>query len=449
MPQVELKVTPQQAEIINDPARIKILAIGRRWGKTTLLLLALVKICLEKKGCKCLFVCQNYSNALAFQRAMWNTGALREVVAHNYAAYPPRFLFINGSILEFKSYDKPDSLWGAGYAGIGLDEACAAGKAVYEQTLLPMVSDTGGTIYLASNFQKGRDWFFDLAQTGKTEKAHKDGIKTWEYKTADGIRFQSERGKAELERLKRILPHNIFRCQFENEPIVGMNSVFRWRSEVNEKGERPAGPEPGKKYCQGLDVGRVQDPSFSVVIECPPPMARPNQLPAQQPGRIVYAERFPLGLAYRAQARRAIELAHFWNNAVTVGDDTGARGGAAPAKEPFWHLFEDEFRIAQPFVYLRAFHFNQYTKFTLVNFLAVEIEEGRVFCAPPDNCQMFSELVNQIKIFTFKVTNNFVKYGAPDGEHDDGVCALGLAVNGKSSGYANAAAPVGMTGFTR
>jgi hypothetical protein len=49
---------------------------------------------------------------------------------------------------------------------------------------------------------------------------------------------------------------------------------------------------------------------------------------------------------------------------------------------------------------------------------------------------MFEVLVNQIKIFTLKVTDNFVKYGAPPGEHDDGVCALGMAVHGKLKGWA-------------
>jgi hypothetical protein len=434
MPLLKLRVTPQQAKIINHPARTKYMAIGRRWGKTACLLVYAIKVCCENPGCICLYVCQNYSNALRIKRRLKRNKGLKAIIAHDHSQFPPRFEFTNGSTLEFKSFDKPGSLPGPGYKFIGFDEACLAKKETVFEILGPTVSDTGGTLCIASNYQRGKDWFYNETKKALTLDAQKNGVMGWEYKTADGMRFQSERGKAELARLKRILPPDVYQCQYENIPKVGLNNFFTWRAGVNEKGTRPAGPEPGKWYCQGFDVGRRIDPSYSVVVECPEPIKEQNEVVNEQPAKIVYAERFPLGLDYRSQARRAIEIARFWNNAVTVGDDTGARGGAAPAKEAFWHLIEEEFWAAR--TRLRAFHFNQYSKFTLINFLEVEMSEGRVFCAPPEQCKMFEELVNQIKIFTFKVTNNFVRYGAPDGEHDDGVCALGMAIHGKVKGWA-------------
>jgi hypothetical protein len=431
LPLVELDVLPEQAVIIEHPARIKILAIARRWGKTTLLLLYLVKGCLENPGCKCLYVCQNYSNSLAFKRALWLAGSLRDVIAKDYSQFPPRFQFINGSTLEFKSFDKPGSLWGGGYKAVGIDEACLADEAVFQQTILPMVSDTRGVVILASNYQRGRDWFWTFAQYGKTEKAWAEGVKTWEYKTSEGAAFQTEDGKKELERLKRILPAEVFRCQFENEPLTGENAVFRWTFR-NETAAPVAGPQSGHNYIQGLDLGRVQDPSFSVIIDAPDEVQG-----VPQTANIVYAERFPLGMAYEVQAAKAADLARAWNNALTVADDTGSKGGAAPAKEPFWHFFKNEFDKDRNLDF-KPFHFNAQSKFTMVNNLALEIAQTRVICPPPDKFEMFGQLVNQIKIFTHYISgsHNFIRYDAPKGEHDDGVCALGMAVYGKSMGWA-------------
>ena len=199
--------------------------------------------------------------------------------------------------------------------------------------------------------------------------------------------------------------------------------MLRW-SDDNERGRPLAGPQRGATYVQGLDIGHTVDPSFSVVMETPADV--------KKPGQVVYAERFPLRMAYRDQAKKAAEIARLWG-AITVADDTGAKGGAAPAKEPFWHLFKHEFIAAG--MPLRAFTWNSHSKFALMNNLAVEIDERLLFIPPPAQYPQFGELVNQIRIYSARPGKWQIEYGAPKGEHDDGVAALAMAAWGKVRGW--------------
>jgi hypothetical protein len=421
-----LGATPYQREIIESTAKIKIAAIGRRAGKTTTQALALTKCSQDWPDRKSWYISKSYAKSIELKTAMEACPAYKALVKKIHSQFPPRHLFHNGHTLFFLSYDRPDNLLGSGLKLICPDEAAVMPEKVYYNVLAPMVADTDGQILLASNFGQGKNWFWKLAQTGLTAAGRADGIYTWDLPSSVGPLFQSEKGKARLEWYRRNLPPAVFESEFLNKPLVGENAVFRWLADRNEKGTPTTGPQPGRRYCMGLDIGRVIDPSFVVVMECLP-VADKAHPPA---GQVVFAEQFQHGMDYTAQARHAGQLSRTWNNATVVADSTGARGGAAPAPEPFFHLFQKEIPG------IREYNWNQYTKFAIVNNLALEIEQGRVLIPPPDKFPMFGELVNQVKVFTYTETLSFVRYGAPKGEHDDGVAALAMADWGKVNGWA-------------
>lgn len=352
--------------------------------------------------------------------------SFKSIIKRQVSQFPPRFEWETGSTLEFKSYDRDSSLYGAGYKGIGLDEACLASEAIYTQCIGPMTADTDGIVYLTSNFQRGKDYFYDLAMYGQTEEAHNNRIYSWLIKSEEGLAFQGIEGKKKLDWFKRTLPPLVYAAQFENQPLCGENSVFRWTPEKNEKGVPLAAPkDTDTAYILGLDLGKVVDNSYAVVIECPKDLAAPAQ--------VVWCERFPLGISYGAQANRAVEIAKHWNNAVTVADDTGSHGGTAVSKEPFFKKFKAAFDASK--LTLKSYTWNQFSKFRIINQLAMEIDEGRLLIPKPELHSMFTDLVNQVRIYTFKETQNFIVYQAPDGEHDDGVSALSMACWGKVSNW--------------
>ena len=342
-----------------------------------------------------------------------------------YSQFPPRHEFHNGHVISFLSYDRPENLLGSGLALACPDEMSVMPERVYYNVLLPMLA-RDGQLLGASNYNQGKNWFWKLAQRGLTEEGHKDGIQTWDLPSSVGPLFQGERGAERLAWYKRNLPTEVWESEFLNKPTLNQNIVFRWTTEKNEQGKPQNGPQPGHRYCMGLDIGRVVDPSYVVIMDCPPVMDvnKPPQ------GQVVYCEQFQRGVSHAEQAAHAGQLARAWK-AVVIADSTGGKGGAAPARtEPFFHLYQREIPG------IREYNWNQFSKFRIVNMLALEIEQGRICVPPPETYHMFDPLVNQVKIYTYTDTDNFVRYGAPNGEHDDGVAALAMAAWGKVSGWA-------------
>jgi hypothetical protein len=70
---------------------------------------------------------------------------------------------------------------------------------------------------------------------------------------------------------------------------------------------------------------------------------------------------------------------------------------------------------------IQGFKFSSNSKQQLMEGLAAAIQQGRVRFAD-------ELLINELETFEYEFTGRGVKYSAPEGLHDDGVCALGLAV---------------------
>jgi hypothetical protein len=395
---ISLKVTPAQAEILSDRSRIKVLACGRRWGKTTLLAFAALKTAIEFPGCKVWILGQNYARSLDVKASMERSEGFKKFLLKPLAQFPPRLIMRNGSTIAFRSFDHPDGLLGSGLKLICLDEAALAPKRLYQQTLLPMIADTDGQMYLASNFSQGKNWFWDMAQEGLRKESWAHGVRTWELASSTGLAFQGVKGRARLEWFRNHLPRAVFECEFENKPLAGVDSVFRWTS-ANEKGLPLKSPQPGRRYAMGLDLGRVVDPSAAIVMD--------------DQGQVVFSECFAKGTSHALQAERAAQIQRLFG-ATCVADSTG---GGNPAGEPYFK----HYRAAIPG--LREYTWTRENKFRLINALALEIEQGRIF-APTE----FEDLISQVKAYKFVEGDmGFVRYGAPKGCHDDLVAAMAMA----------------------
>ena len=416
-----------QREVVEDQtSKILIAAIGRRGGKTTAQAQKLTATALQSPGEEGWFVGRTLTKASELKDALERDPGYRSLLLSGAAGiknqFPRRHIFTNGFRLCFQSYDKPRNLLGSGLRIVAVDEATQCGETIFWQVLMPMLSKNGQA-FLACNYNNGKDWFWKLAQKGKTPEGRAELHRTWEYDASVSPIFQGEAGRAKFEWYRRNTPLAIWESEYLNIPRAGEDAVLRW-SDANERGRPLAGPTQGCTYVQGLDIGHTVDPSFSVVMETPADV--------RKAGQVVFAERFPLRMGYRQQAQKAAAIAKAWG-AITVADDTGAKGGAAPAREPFWHLFKEEFNRAQQA--LKAFTWNSHSKFALMNNLAVEIDERLLFIPPPATYPQFAELVNQIHIYTARPGKWFAEFGAPKGEHDDGVAALAMAAWGKVRGW--------------
>jgi hypothetical protein len=85
-------------------------------------------------------------------------------------------------------------------------------------------------------------------------------------------------------------------------------------------------------------------------------------------------------------------------------------------------------QVEQVQTQVEAYIFTPPSKQRLMEGLAVAIQGGKIFIADDGNAKDGTGKVrHQLEQFEFVYTRTGIKYSAPEGEHDDDVCALALA----------------------
>lgn len=111
----------------------------------------------------------------------------------------------NGSIIHFKSADKPDNLFGEDVYSIVFDEAPRA-KVDAFYALRSTITATGGVIKLIGNFGGTANWMHQLKEKAKTDKEYSyHKITAWDA-VNEGILEE-----AEILQAQRDLPSKIFK----------------------------------------------------------------------------------------------------------------------------------------------------------------------------------------------------------------------------------------------
>jgi hypothetical protein len=144
MTSLNVKLHPAQLEIFNEPHRFKVVAAGRRFGKSRLAAwLLLIHALQNPDPTKYVFYV-----APTFQQAkdiLW--GLLKEIGAEVIAsAYENTAVLtlVNGCKIALKGSDRPDTLRGVGLAYCVIDEYADMKPSVFEQILRPALADVKG-----------------------------------------------------------------------------------------------------------------------------------------------------------------------------------------------------------------------------------------------------------------------------------------------------------------
>lgn len=179
-----------QREVRDNTSRFRVLACGRRWGKTRLGVVLAIEVAL--RGGRAWWVAPDYKRAeegwsLIRQFARMIPGTqVREV--DRQAKFPT-----NG-VLEVRSADAPDSLRGAGLDFLVIDEAAFVKEQAWIEALRPTLSDHGGRALFIST-PAGRNWFWRIWQRG-----HEGGDwRSWQFPTSsnpyiDPLEIEAARG---------------------------------------------------------------------------------------------------------------------------------------------------------------------------------------------------------------------------------------------------------------
>jgi hypothetical protein len=203
-----LRLHPKQLVVFRDRSRFKVVVAGRRWGKTYLSRAALVAAAASKKKANIWYVAPTYGMA---KDIMW---------ADLIDAIPPRLIkkknetklevrLINGSLIQLKGADKPDTLRGRGIDFVVLDEYQDFKAGTWEEIIYPTLMDKGGRALIIGT-PKAFNCLYEVYQKGQ-DIANKGEWNSWQFPTISSPFIP----KKEIERARANLTEKSFKQEFE------------------------------------------------------------------------------------------------------------------------------------------------------------------------------------------------------------------------------------------
>jgi hypothetical protein len=377
---------PKQHAAIADPARIVVIEASTKSGKTA--------------GCLTWLLQQAWNNG-NIGRAYWwvapvysqakNIGFARLKSMLGQADRDKRIwrhhdseLWIelwNGARIWFKGADNADSLYGEDVHAAVIDEASRCREDAWI-AIRSTLTATRGPVRIIGNVKGRRNWAFQLARMAEGGQDDMAYHKLTAYDAIDAGVLAA----VEVESAKKILPEHVFRELYLAEATDDGANPFG--IQAIQKAVRPLSSASPIVY--GIDLAKSIDYTAVVGLD--------------DEGCVAVCERWH-GTDWATTVDRICEI---------VGDEwatVDSTGLGDPVVEQL------QKRLPQ----VEGFKFTSLSKQQLMEGLAAAISSGEVFY--PDNW-----LRAELDIFEFEHTRTGVRYSAPQGSHDDGVCALALAV---------------------
>jgi hypothetical protein len=151
---------PGQRAIMDHDARFRVVACGRRWGKSEMAAHAALEGALETPDSTVWWVAPSYDQANDYGFDKMVPLLSPDIVAGEPKRTKPRAIeFVNGSTISFRSAEREDSLRGPGLDFLIIDEAGSVPERAWTEELRPALSDTLGEM-LAIGTPRGRNWFY-------------------------------------------------------------------------------------------------------------------------------------------------------------------------------------------------------------------------------------------------------------------------------------------------
>jgi len=390
-----------QQEVHNSKARFRIVVAGRRWGKTLMSLMDMLRFMIEHPGCMCYWVVPKYKHLIAVSKSIRDWIPLELVKTQYQLQQLYRYIELhNGAKVWFHSCEDPDSLRGVGLDYVVMEEAAMMRDEVWSAIIRPTLIDSGGKALIITT-PKGKNWVYKeflLAKSGEFPE-----YECWQRSSLDRL------SKEELEKERATIPEDIFRQEFLAEFIDSGGSVFRnvrkcFKGDIDEErfkvvrysdGMRMVPRRPIDEFVYiGADLGRHKDFTVFTAID--------------SNGFMVGFERFTRIHVPLQKERFKAFLSHFPRRRVVI-DRRGIGEG-----------FFDELRHEG--IVMEGLKLTNQDKNELIHNLIIKLDEEEI------HGPFIPELVEELEAFEFKISHaGNVIYSAPENWHDDCVMSLCLA----------------------
>lgn len=379
-----------QEAILRSKARFKVVACGRRFGKTEAGKLALVAHFLV--GGRCWWLAPTYQMASQVWRDL--KAICAPVVQARVSEAERRIDLPNGGMLAIRSTYYADHLRGAGLDLAVLDEAAYMDESVWPEVVRPMLVERGGAALFLSS-PNGCNWFWELYRQG-LDPANA-GWRSFRFTSYDNPLI----APGELDDIQRMTPERVWREEYLAEFVDDEGQVFR---RIREAATAPldAQPAAGRRYIAGLDWGRQNDFTAIVLIDA-------------DSREMVALDRFRQ-VNWALQRARLAALCERWQP-VVIWAEANSIGG------PNIEALQAEGLPVRPF------QMTAQSKGPLIDALALAIEKEDIALLPDET------LLSELAAYTLeRLPGGGYRYGAPSGLHDDTVIALALAWHGVQHG---------------
>ena len=211
MPEIKVELHPAQLEIFKSEARFKVVAAGRRFGKSRLAAWVLLMEGLKSKDKDVFYVAPTFQQA---KDILWNLlKDLGKDLIKSTHENTATITLINDRKIFLKGSDRPDTLRGVGLRYVVLDEYASMKPSVWELILRPTLADVKGSALFIGT-PDGKNHFYNLwVEAGKEENSD------WEqfsFNSTDNPLLDPEEIEAARKTMSTAAFNQEFKASFES-----------------------------------------------------------------------------------------------------------------------------------------------------------------------------------------------------------------------------------------
>lgn len=219
MTQLSFELLKWQQEVFQDNTRFKIVAAGRRCGKSRLSAITLLIEGLNcPEGAAVMYIAPTIGQARAI---IWDLihDLGRDVIKSSHINNL-EITLINGRKIMVRGADNPDSLRGMSLTYVVLDETAFIKQDIWEKVIRASLSDRKGRALFIST-PSGRNWFYDIYKLGLDETDEE--WRSWHFTTKDNETIDPK----EIDAAERTLSSFAFKQEYLSSFDNAGSDVFK------------------------------------------------------------------------------------------------------------------------------------------------------------------------------------------------------------------------------
>lgn len=245
MSELNFSLLNWQQEVFKDTTRFKVVAAGRRCGKSRL---SAVTLLIEALNCPVGSAVMYIAPTLGMARTIMYDLLLDlgKPVIKSAHVNNLEITLVNGRKIMLRGADNPDSLRGVSLTYVVLDECAFIKEDTWQKIIRAALSDKKGRALFIST-PSGRNWFYDIFNLGK--EGEDEEWKSWHKTTADNETIDPK----EIDAAKRTLSSFAFKQEYLSSFDTTGADVFK-----HEWIKREAEPKNGS-YVVAIDLAGFQD----------------------------------------------------------------------------------------------------------------------------------------------------------------------------------------------